>query len=189
MESGWLISYVILWMITLLLVAVVLAHSRLLGLLHYRVGPTAARQLADGPVIGTQLQFISGLNVNGEKWQMNFPSAGELILIFVSPQCSTCNETLPHIEDFSRSQNLTQIILMSTINDIGMNRAYVRYRNLEKLNFIINEDLADKLNIEAIPYALYIDKQGKVVAKGVVNNYENLIGLREIARKAELAAV
>jgi hypothetical protein len=78
---------------------------------------------------------------------------------------------------------------MSTINDIGMNRAYVRYRNLEKLNFIINEDLADKLNIEAIPYALYIDKQGKVVAKGVVNNYENLIGLREIARKAELAAV
>jgi methylamine dehydrogenase accessory protein MauD len=186
MEGVWLVSYIILWVITLLLVVVVLAHSRLLGLLHYRVGPAAARPLADGPTIGTQLQQISGLSVNGEPWTMNFPSKSDLVLVFVSPQCSTCNETLPHIEDFSRNQDSTQIVLMSTIDDIGMNRAYVSYRNLEKLNFVINEKLSNDLNIEAVPYALYLNTEGKVIAKGVVNNYENLIGLKQSGRQVEI---
>jgi methylamine dehydrogenase accessory protein MauD len=182
MESGWLISYIVLWAITLLLVVVVLAHSRLLGLLHYRFGPAAARPLADGPDIGTKLKEISGIDVNSEKWAMSFPSDSELVLVFVSPQCSTCNEILPHIRDFSRTESSIKVVLISIIDDIGMNRAYVGYRKLEKMTYIYNEKLSDELNIEAIPYALYLNKKGEVVAKGLVNNYENLKGLKKIAK-------
>ena len=42
MEGVWLISYIALWALTLLLCVVVLAHSRLLGLLHHRFGPAHA---------------------------------------------------------------------------------------------------------------------------------------------------
>ncbi len=182
MESGWLISYIVLWAITLLLVVVVLAHSRLLGLLHYRFGPAAARPLADGPDIDTKLKEISGIDINSEKWAMSFPSDSELVLVFVSPQCSTCNEILPHIRDFSRTESSIKVVLISIIDDIGMNRAYVGYRKLEKMTYIYNEKLSDELNIEAIPYALYLNKKGEVVAKGLVNNYENLKGLKKIAK-------
>lgn len=183
MDGVWLVSYVILWVITIILAVIVLAHSRLLGLLHYRVGPSAARPLSDGPDIGTKLDQISGRSLTGEQWSINFPCKSDLILVFVSPQCSTCNETLPHIEDFSRNQNSTQIVLMSIIDDIGMNRAYVSYRKLEKLKYVINRQLSDELNIEAIPYALYLDDEGKVIAKGIVNNYENLVGLQQTGQK------
>ena len=183
METGWLISYVILWAITILLVVVVLAHSRLLGLLHYRFGPAAARPLADGPDIGTQIKEIFGLNVNNERWSMNFPAKMELVLIFISPQCSTCNEILPHIADFALTEKSLNVVLMSIIDDVGMNRAYVAYKNLDKMTYLINEKLSDELNIEAIPYALYLNTEGILVAKGLVNNYENLKGLKKIAQK------
>ncbi|MGI8638680.1 MAG: hypothetical protein ACR2MG_01825 [Pyrinomonadaceae bacterium] len=189
MEGGWLISYIVLWAITLLLVIVVLAHSRLLGLLHYRFGPAAARPLADGPDIGTKLKEISGINVNSEKWAMSFPADSELVLVFVSPQCSTCNALLPHISDFSRAESSIKVVLMSTIDDVGMNRAYVGYRNLEKMTYIFNEKLSEELNIEATPYALYINKKGEVAAKGLVNNYENLNGLKKAAENKPVKTV
>lgn len=182
MEGGWLISYVVLWVLTLLLAAVTLAHSRLLGLLNYRVGPAAARPLADGPEIGSTLRRISGARPNGEAWTMNFPAPHDLILIFISPQCSACNETLPHVKDFSRAAS-PPVALMSIIDDPGMNRAYIAYQKLEKLNYVSNEKLSDELNIEAVPYALYLSEQGEILAKGVVNNYENLAGLKEVSSR------
>lgn len=182
MEGGWLISYIVLWAVTLLLVIVVLTHSRMLGLLHYRFGPANAKPLADGPDIGESLKRLTGIQPNREEWSLKFPTSGDLILIFISPQCSTCNEVLPHIRDFSQNRKDLRTVLVSTIDDIGMNKAYVNYRGLEKLEYIINEALSDDLNIQGVPYALYVDQSGTVRSKGLVNNYENLIGLTKSAQ-------
>lgn len=183
MDSGWLISYVFLWIIVLLLVVAGLVHSRMIGLLHYRFGPAGAKSLADGPAVGSRLTTLSGVYPTASKWDLTFPAASDLILIFVSPQCSTCSEVLPHIADFSKAQTSIKTFLVSIIDDIRMNQAYIAYRDLEKMNYIISEKMADDLNIEGVPYALYVNHQGIVTAKGLVNNYENLVGLNKSAAK------
>jgi methylamine dehydrogenase accessory protein MauD len=185
MEGSWLVSYIILWIITLLLVIVVLAHSRLLGLLNYRFGPANAKPLADGPEIGAKLSKLTGIYPNQEKWKVRFPFSTDLVLVFVSPQCSTCNEVLPHIKDFIYKDSSVKTILVSTIDDPGMNQAYIAYRKLEKMEYIMGEQLSQELNIEGVPYALYVNQAGIVKAKGLVNNYENLLGLKRFAQQAE----
>ena len=186
MEIGWLVSYIILWLVTILLVVVVLAHSRMLGLLHYRFGPANAKQLADGPEIGKQFTKLSGIYPNQEKWNVKFPFDNDLVIVFVSPQCTTCNELLPHIKDFSHKQSSIKTVLVSTIDDLGMNRAYISYRGLEKLEYVISEKMGIDLNIEGVPYALYINQAGVLSAKGLVNNYENLLGLTKSAENFKL---
>jgi methylamine dehydrogenase accessory protein MauD len=174
MEGFWLISYVTLWCLTMVLALVVLAHSRLLGLLHYRFGPAGARPLADGPDLGRRLGRLEAGYLNGSRWTKDFPTFVHILLIFVSPQCQTCNELIPHVKDFVRARRDAEVILMSTIEDLGMNRAYVAYRGLDRLTYLIGAKLADDFNIEGTPYALLISREGVVIGKGVVNNYENL---------------
>lgn len=185
MENGWLISYLLLWIITLLLVVVVLVHSRMLGLLHYRFGPGNAKPLADGPEIGEKLKQLDGILPDNQKWKLEFPYSKDVVILFVSPQCNTCNEVLPHLQDFFNKHNSIETLLVSIIDDLGMNRAYIAYRGLDKMKYIISEKMGDDLEIEGVPYSLYINRQGIVCAKGLVNNYENLIGLVKSAERFE----
>jgi methylamine dehydrogenase accessory protein MauD len=185
MEGGWLISYLALWCLTILLSLVILAHSRLLGLLHHRFGPAAARSLADGPEVGTKLELLAGQRLDGNAWSWVFPSSGEVVLIFISPQCQTCNELLPHVKDFVHAHKKFKVVLVSTIDHLSMNRAYVDYQNLERLNYVIGAKLADDLNIEGTPYALCLSREGVVQGKGLVNNYEHLAGLSQTAFGSE----
>ena len=157
MDNGWLISYIFLWIVVLLLVAIVLVHSRMLGLLHYRFGPATAKALADGPDIGSKLINLSGVYPTKIKWSLTFPVASNLVLVFVSPQCSTCNETLPHIADFSQAQTSIKTILVSIIDDIKMNQAYIAYRGLEKMEYVISEKMADDLYVKRTELLQYLN--------------------------------
>ena len=185
MEGGWLISYLVLWCLTILLSLVILAHSRLIGLLHHRFGPAAARPMADGPEVGTKLRPLYGLRLDGSDWNLGFPSPFEVVLIFVSPQCKTCNELIPHVKDFARVHREVEVALISTVDHLAMNRAYVDYQKLERMPYIIGAKMADDLNIEGTPYALYLSCEGVVISKGLVNHYEHLSGLIHTKRSSE----
>jgi methylamine dehydrogenase accessory protein MauD len=181
MEGFWLISYLALWTLTLLLAVVILAHSRLLGLLHHRFGPARARPLADGPKLGARLKRLSGRRVDGSAWAHTFPAEADLIVVFISPQCQTCNELMPHAKDFVRAHPDVPLVLLSTLGDLAMNRAYVGFLRLERLTYVVAPQAAGELNVEGTPYALHLDREGTVTAKGLVNAYEQLVSLRQSA--------
>ena len=177
MEGPWLISYLVLWALTVLLVLVVLAHSRLLGLLHHRIRPSAARPMADGPTLGTPFTRLAGSRLDGTSWTCEFPNTGGMILVFMSPQCQTCNELMPHVKDFVRANAGDNLILVSLLEDPLMNQAYVRFQRLEKVPYIIAPRLAIEMSVEGTPYAISLSRDGVVTAKGLVNNYEHLTSL------------
>jgi len=184
MEGAWLVSYLVLWLLTALLGVVVLAHSRLLGLLHYRLGPAGARPLADGPELGSVVTRLEGRTLDGALWSYAFPSPREVLAVFVSPQCQTCNSLLPHVKDFARSHAEVDLLLISTLDDPGMNGAYAAFSGLDmaRLTYILGARQAEALAIEGTPYAVALDADGVVRNKGLVNNYEHLSGLRHPPR-------
>jgi methylamine dehydrogenase accessory protein MauD len=180
MASTWLtIAVLVEGALLLGLSLAVLAHSRLLGLLHMRLGPAGARPLADGPAVGTQLGPLQAKLLDGSPWSMRFPHASSTILVFISPQCQTCNALVPHVQDFVRLNPSANLQLVSTIDDTGMNRAYVTYRRVQGPPYLLGEAMAAELDVEATPYALLVDEAGIVRAKGVVNTYENLVLLAQ----------
>jgi methylamine dehydrogenase accessory protein MauD len=178
MDGPWLIAFLALWALTLLLAAVVLAHSRLLGLLHHRLGPASAKFLDDGPKLGATLSGLEGRTLEGEPWAHRFPSARPALVVFVSPQCQSCNALLPHVKDFVRTQGDLDLLVISTLDDLAMNRAYVAYLGLHQLTYVVGPKLAETLQVQGTPYALALDEGGVVRNKGVVNNYEHLLSLR-----------
>lgn len=178
LEGPWLISYLVLWVVVLLLGAAVLAHSRLLGLLHHRFGPAQARQLSDGPKIGTRMVGLAALDLDGQDWQREFPAAAETWLAFISPQCHTCNEFVPHLLDFARAHPELSVVAVSMMDDLAMNRAYVAHLGFGKTTYLLGERLAEAMEVEGAPYVVRIDPRGLVIAKGLANNYEHLVSLQ-----------
>jgi methylamine dehydrogenase accessory protein MauD len=174
-----MISAIAQWVVLLCLGLVALAHSRLLGLLHVRLGPAGARPLSDGPDIGARLKELSGRLLDGSPWCVRFPRGTEIILIFISPQCQTCNALMPHVKDFVRALPNVPVTLVSTIDNAQMNRAYISYRRIEELPYVLSEKMSEELGIEGTPYALRIGEDGRVIAKGIVNSFENLMRLNK----------
>lgn len=177
MEGYWLISYILLWLLVLCLAAVILAHSRLLGILHYRFGPSHAKPLADGPDLGTRLKDLAVERFDGSIWRWPFPAQQELLLVFISPQCQTCDLLVPHVKDLAGTHRDIQVTLMSTLEDSGMNHAFISYRNLSGFTYVNGVRLAHEFSIEGTPYALWADRDGVVQAKGLANQYEHLESL------------
>jgi methylamine dehydrogenase accessory protein MauD len=178
MEGPWLTVYIIQWIVIVALALVVLSHSRLIGQIYQRIGPVAARSLPDEFPLGAQLKEVFGTDLAGQPWRRTFPSEKGLLAIFVSPQCQACNNLVPHARDFVSSHTAgPDIVLLSVLADMTMNRAYVRFAKLDGLSYFIAHELADKFAVPATPYAVTFDGAGRILAKGVVNNYEHLASL------------
>ena len=178
MEGIWLASYLALWTLVILLGLVILVHSRLLGLLHHRIGPKGARALADGPALGARVDRLAARGLDGKPWVREFPAADDVVLVFISPQCETCNSLVPHLKDFVAVSRELTVVLVSTLDQMLMNHAYRSYAGLDGLTYLVGASLAADLRIEGTPYALYVDREGVVKAKGIVNNYEHLVSLK-----------
>jgi len=186
-EGGWLASYIALWVLTVALAVLTLSQFRLIGLLYQRIGPGVARSLADGPEIGSKLDGLHGLTLQGVSWQRRLPAARDVLLVFMSPQCQTCDELMPHVKDFvARHRQQIDVLLVSVLGDLGMNQAYVRFAQLAALDYIIGPQLADALDIAATPYTLKVTRDGVIVAKGITNNYEHLVSFLAPSVGAEL---
>jgi methylamine dehydrogenase accessory protein MauD len=163
-----------------------LSLSRLLGLVYQRLGPGIARPLAEGPDVGSSIEEIKGTTVWGEPWLREFPSNRDSLLVFVSPQCLACNELMPHVHDFLEQHgSMADVVLVSVLGDLEMNRAYLRFAKLDKVSYLVGDRFAAKLEIAATPYALKVERTGRIAAKGVVNHFEHLVSLWRSAGAAQ----
>jgi methylamine dehydrogenase accessory protein MauD len=99
------------------------------------------------------------------------------MLIFVSPQCQSCDALMPHIKDFVRTRKEIQVALFSALPDRAMNAAFIDYRGLHEIVYLMADGLDEKLEVEGTPYAIRVNREGIVRAKGLVNHYEHLLSL------------
>jgi len=167
-----------LWIVVVALGLLALSHSRLLGLMYQRIGPGVARPLPEGPEVGTRIEEIQAITLEGQPWSRRFPIENESMLIFISPQCQACNELTPHVKDFlDRLGSQADLHLLSVMGDPAMNRAYVEYARLHGAPYLIADRFARQIQILATPYGFKLDKNGVILAKGVVNHFEHLASL------------
>lgn len=123
----------------------VLALAREVGMLRLRLGPGAALEiLGEGPEVGSRQAVISRFAV-GEDTRL-------ALAVFTSPGCHVCHGLEPAIASLASDPILT----VATFAEDA------------------DADVWGQLGIPGSPYAIALDVDGRVLAKGTFNNLAQL---------------
>ena len=184
MQGWWVASYVILWLLVVLLCFVVVSLARQIGTLHLRLGPRGALEMdAEGPPLGEAPVPADARTTTGETVSVGGPGSAQ-VLLFVSPTCHVCEQVMPSVGVAARAKAMDAIVLSDT-DEVETANVFAA-RKLD-VPVVSGKDLAVRYGVPGTPFVVVLDELGVVRAKGTVNNLEQLEGLIDtaIARRAE----
>jgi methylamine dehydrogenase accessory protein MauD len=180
MSGWWLASYVILWVVVVVLAILVLALARQVGTLHLRLGPRGALEVdGEGPPLGEAPEPADASDLGGRTITVGGPGQAQLVL-FVSPGCPVCREVLPSLPAAARVGKMAPVVVVDASEPEA--RGLYGADRLEA-PVVAAEGLAERYGIPGTPYAVALDVLGVVRAKGTVNNLEQMEGLVDTARR------
>jgi len=97
------------------------------------------------------------------------------LLLFVSPSCPVCKKLLPIARSFASAEHL-EVVLVGD-GEPAEQRAMIEEFRLEHLPYVNSPQVGMAFQVGKLPYAVLIDAQGVIRAKGLVNNREHLESL------------
>ncbi|HXH02026.1 MAG TPA: methylamine dehydrogenase accessory protein MauD [Candidatus Competibacteraceae bacterium] len=179
--TGLVISNVLLWLLVLLLSLVVFALTRQIGVLHARIAPAGALMIDKGAKVGDaapslSVQTLAGtpLTVGGPR-----PQGRDQLLFFLSPSCPICKELLPAVKAIARAQRTRLDLLLVSDGEPERQRELIERFGLDAGSYVLSPQVGMTYQVGKLPYAVLIDGQGIIRAKGLVNSREHLDSLFE----------
>ena len=164
MSGYWLVSYVVLWALVLGLSLVVIALLRQVGVLHLRLSPTGALDTGEGPPLGERAP------------RPLTPEGREALVVFGSESCGMCRDLLPSATALARSDPHLSVVVASTSSAFaGMAEP--------PATAVADPVAVSAFRVKATPFAVYVDPDGVVRAKGIVNTLEHLESLVDQGRR------
>ncbi len=178
------LSNLVLWAVVIGLSLVVLALVRQLGVLHERISPVGALMLAKGLKIGELAPSVAVTDLTGRPVPIGGTRADgrTQLLMFVSPTCPVCKVLLPVLKSSRRSEQSWLDIVLASDGDLGEQSAFVREHGLDMFPYVLSAPLGVSYQVSRLPYAVLIDDQGVLRARGLINSREHLESLFEAKR-------
>jgi methylamine dehydrogenase accessory protein MauD len=178
LDGWWLASYIVLWVLVIVLCVVVVALARQIGTLHLRLGPRGALELdTEGPPLGEAKEPIDTEDLSGGAVTVGGPGRRALLL-FVSPSCMVCEQILPSLHAVARSAGLAPCVLTELDRDEAALAFGPRPLGVP---VVASSHAFAAYDVPGTPYAVVLDETGAVAAKGTPNNLEQLEGLTDSA--------
>ncbi|WP_322996055.1 methylamine dehydrogenase accessory protein MauD [Castellaniella sp.] len=172
-----IISNVMLWAVVLALLLVVLALTRQIGVLYERVAPMGALTIDKGPAVGDPAPHFDMNDLLGRPHQIGYAGTHSQLLFFVSPTCPVCKKLLPILKSVAQTERAWLNITLASDGEMPEHLAFYRKAGLESFPYLLSTELGMKFQISKLPYAVLIDEQGIVRAKGLINSREQLESL------------
>jgi methylamine dehydrogenase accessory protein MauD len=163
--------------VTLALAVLVFGLARQVGILHERVAPMGAMTSDRGPAVGEMAPQLSATTLAGAPVVIGGASSQvrSRLLLFVSPTCPVCKKLLPIARSFSAAERL-DIVLVGD-GAVAEQQAMVTKFGLGKLTYVNSPQVGIAFHVGKLPYAILIDAEGVIRAKGLVNSREHLESL------------
>ncbi len=178
MEGWWAASYVVLWILVVVLCLVVVALARQIGTLLLRVESRGALEIDDeGPPLEEATRPTETVDAMGREVVIGGPGQAQLLL-FVSPGCQLCHQVLPSVGAVARAGRLVPYVVTDadreeTLAAFGKERPGARV--------VPGLEIARAFAVPGTPYVVVLDPTGTAVAKGTVNTLEQMEGLVDTA--------
>jgi methylamine dehydrogenase accessory protein MauD len=178
------ISNVVLWIVVLALLAVVLALTRQLGVLHERIAPAGALMINRGLTVGEQAPVIEVVDLNGQPLKIGAARGDGLstLLLFLSPTCPVCETLLPVLQSSRKHEKSWLRIVLASDGDPQAHRQFVRSHGLLEFPYVVSAPLGMTYQVSRLPFAALLDPSGTLRARGLVNSREHLESLFEAQR-------
>lgn len=178
------ISVIVLWIVVLGLLAVVLALTRQLGVLHERIAPVGALMLNRGLTVGEQAPAMDIADLEGRTIRLGSPRVDgkSTLVLFVSPTCPVCKSLLPIVKSSGKQERDWLDIILASDGAADEHREYVRANGLGGVPYVLSAPLGMTYQVSRLPFAALLDEAGILRARGLVNSREHLESLFEAKR-------
>jgi len=178
------ISVIVLWFVVLCLLAVVLALTRQLGVLHERIAPVGALMLNRGLAVGEPAPAIDVVDLHGANLRLGAPRTDgkSTLLLFVSPTCPVCKSLLPIVKSSGRDERDWLDIILASDGNTDEHRDYIRANGLDGIPYVLSAPLGMTYQVSRLPFAALLDEAGVLRARGLINSREHLESLFEAKR-------
>ncbi|HVC02539.1 MAG TPA: methylamine dehydrogenase accessory protein MauD [Steroidobacteraceae bacterium] len=178
------VSNATLWVVVIVLTLALLAVVRQLGVLHERIAPVGALMLANGLKVGESAPRIEVQDLGGRALTVG-GARGEdrsTLLMFVSPSCPVCKALLPILRSSRGAERAWLDIVLASDGEIATQREFVQAQRLTEFPYVVSAPLGMAYQVNRLPFAVLIDAQGILRARGIVNSREHLESLFEAKR-------
>ena len=183
MQGWWVASYVVLWLLVVVLAIVVVALARQIGTLHLRLGPQGALEIdTEGPPLDEAPPLFDAHDTDGRRAVVGGPGQPSLLL-FASPGCIACEQVLPGLRTVASRAGARALVL----SDLDPDEARVAFSDVPA-PLVASPEIARAYGVPGTPFAVYLDDLGVVRAKGTPNNLEQLEGLVDTGRRRQSEA-
>ena len=179
-----IVSNIVLWVVVLGLLAVVLALTRQLGVLHERITPVGALMLNKGLTVGEQAPEMEVVALDGARMKVGAPrpDGKSTLRLFVSPTCPVCKSLLPVVKSSGKDERDWLTVILASDGDPGEQREFVRANGLGGIPYVVSAPLGMTYQVSRLPFAALLDEAGVLRARGLVNSREHLESLFEAKR-------
>ena len=164
-------------LLTLGLAVLLFGLARQVGILHERVAPMGAMASDQGHAVGEMSPNLSVTTLAGDRLVLGdaSPHGRSRLLLFVSPTCPVCKKLLPIARSFAHAERLD--VLLIGDGDDAEQRSMIREFGLEGVPYVNSPQVGMTFQVGKLPYAILLDAEGVIRAKGLVNNREHLESL------------
>ena len=178
------ISNVVLWIVVLALLAVVLALTRQVGVLHERIAPAGALMINRGLTVGEKAPVIDVADLDGRQLKVGSERGDGLstLILFLSPTCPVCETLLPVLQSSRKQEKSWLQIVLASDGDPQAHREFVRSHGLQEFPYVVSAPLGMTYQVSRLPFAALLDPAGTLRARGLVNSREHLESLFEAQR-------
>ncbi|MFT4563136.1 MAG: methylamine dehydrogenase accessory protein MauD [Gammaproteobacteria bacterium] len=179
MENLLVVSNLILWVLVIGLGITVLALARQVGVLYERIAPAGALMVTQGPAVGEAAPEFKLETVSGETIALGGLSAVKksTLLFFLSPTCPVCNTLIPILKSIQSSESKWLDIVFASDGDLGAQKAFIAKKEIASFPYVLSTQLGIAYQVAKLPFAVLVDENGVLRAKGLTNNREHLESL------------
>ena len=190
MMEALLISQAALWVMLLVMAGLQLALLRQVGVIHERIAPMGALNFDKGPKEGESAPVfeLTDLRKRAIKIGGVSPGGRSILLFFLSPTCPVCKKMIPILKSIARAESRWLDIVLASDGEPAEHQRFVTAQQLDDFPYLLSQQLGVTYRVGKLPYAVLIDGQGVVRAKGLINTREHLESLIE-AKELGVASI
>ncbi|MEG3765278.1 redoxin domain-containing protein [Alteromonas sp. 14N.309.X.WAT.G.H12] len=168
----------VLFVVVLGLVVAMWALARQTGILFERVAPLGALVTDSGPAVGQpapqfDIQSLSGtgaVSVGGTQ-------SHSTLLFFLSPTCPVCKKLIPLLSKIQNDERSWLKVVLASDGKADEHARFIESHKLSAFPYLLSTELGMAFRVSRLPFALLIGENGNVLAKGLVNNREQIESL------------
>lgn len=173
------ISQAVLLAIVIGLAVAVFALVRQVGVLHERVAPMGALMTDRAISVGDAAPSFDLKDLNGNEVHIGGKRPRSQMMLFVSPNCPVCKKLLPLAKSVARGERGGLDLILVGDGDMAEQKAFVEKQNLGDVPYVVAAEVGMTYQVGKLPYAILLDDEGFIRAKGLVNSREHLESLLE----------